>query len=105
MDEITHSIVYLLDYGNICSYLKITQAKKAQRTHNAVSYRKESMNNITDAMSPLIRFMALARSQTTRLVRPCWDINKWRVVGNNTFYYTTRKILSANMGFGSANIQ
>jgi hypothetical protein len=31
-------------------------------------------NKITDAVSPLIRYMAQAMSQTTGLVRPCWDI-------------------------------
>ena len=50
-------------------------------------YSKESVNNkITDAVTPLIRYMALAMSQTTRLVRPCCGINKWRIVRNNTSY-------------------
>ena len=40
-------------------------------------YRKESVNyKRTDAVSALIRYMALAMSQTTRLVRLCRDINK-----------------------------
>ena len=38
-------------------------------------YRKENVNDKrTDAVSPLIRYMALAMPQTTGLVRPRWDI-------------------------------
>ena len=34
--------------------------------------------------------MALAMFQTAWLVCPCWDINEWRIVGNNTRYQLER---------------
>ena len=39
-------------------------------------------NQRTEAVSPLVRYVALAMSQRTDLVRRLWDINKWRNVGN-----------------------
>jgi hypothetical protein len=50
-------------------------------------YIKEIMKNKrTEALSPLIRCMALAISQTTRLVHPFLRHNKWRNVGNITLH-------------------
>ena len=44
-------------------------------------YNKENVKNKrTEALSPLIRYMALAMSQTTGLVRPCWDITNGRML-------------------------
>ena len=84
---------YRLRWGGLQTCSMAVDPSSHRRKVRGEYYGKENVNNKrTEAVSPLIRYMVLAMTQTAWLVRPCRDINKWRIVGYNTWYQLERHL-------------